>query len=148
MRWEVLLSTLLLIGAASSAAEADFVAAPRFTFEETATIARTDALRHIAEGDPWLVRQILDLAAHGQAEATKAARPSPFAATSDRLSPTSRDAQGIVDWNELIRKAKKQKTQLTSVDGASQPRTALGILDANDVFRNAKAKKKLTSATP
>ena len=56
-------------------------------------------------------------------------------------TPQTRDAQSIVNWNELLRKAKEKKQQLGWSTNADTTRSAIGIVDTNDLMRQAKAKK-------
>lgn len=131
MRREVMLAIFILAGSAS--AHADFTGAPDFSAAERATIARVAVLRDLVQGDPWLVRIVLDLAAEPRAR--DAATPS------NAFTPADRDAQSIVGWNELLRKAKERKKQRDWNENAEPARSAIGILDTNDLMRQAKAKK-------
>ena len=112
MRWELVLSTLILVGALAPGARADVTAAPNFSTEETQTIARNELLRDIVQGDPWLVRQLLDMASRAKAATGSMSPPSQVDPKLDPdLAISPRDAQGIVEWNQLIRRAKLEKEQ-------------------------------------
>ena len=144
MRWELVLSALILVGAAAPGARADVIAAPNFSTEETQTIARNELLRDIVQGDPWLVRQLLDMAARARAEAMGAT--SPQSQVDPKLDPdlaiSPRDAQGIVEWNQLIRRAKQEKEQRGKGLDASTMRSAEGTLDMIELARQAKTRKE------
>ena len=137
MRRELMLAILILMGSAAGAAHADFTAAPVFSAEERETIARVQVLRDLIQGDPWLVRLAFDLA-----ESSTRKQPSGTATKPNADAPQTRDAQGIVNWNELLRKAKERKKQRGWSDGADSARSAIGIVDTNDLMRQAKAKKE------
>jgi hypothetical protein len=139
MRRELMLAILILLGGAAGAARADFVAAPNFSAEERETIARVQVLRDMVQGDPWLVRLAFDLAA----QSNFPPRPSePTTQQPNADLPSTRDAQSIVNWNDLLRKAKERKKQRGWNDGADSARSAIGIVDTNDLMRQAKAKKE------
>jgi hypothetical protein len=144
MRWELILSALILVGAVAPGARADVVAAPNFSTEETQTIARNELLRGIFQGDPWLVRQLLDMAARARAETTGSV--SPQSQVDPKLDPdlaiSPRDAQGIVEWNQLIRRAKQEKEQRGKALDASTMRSAEGTLDMIELARQAKTRKE------
>ena len=144
MRWELVLSSLILIGAIAPAARADVVAAPNFSAEETQTIARNELLRDIIQGDPWLVKQLLDMAARAKAEAKGSmSAESPVDPKLDPdLAISPRDAQGIVEWNQLIRRAKQEKEQRGKALDASTLRSAEGTLDMIELARQAKTRKE------
>jgi len=132
MRRELMLALLILMGVAAGTAHADFTAAPNFSAAERETIARVQVLRDLVQGDPWLVRLVFDLAAQSGSPVTQ---PNADA-------PTTRDAQSIVNWNELLRKAKERKKQRDWKDNVDSARSAIGIVDTNDLMRQAKAKKE------
>lgn len=142
MRRELMLAILLLVGGAGGAAHADFAAAPNFSAEETATIARVQILSDLLRGDPWLVRLVFDMASQVDASAGASRDAAKPGASQYSDAPSTRDAQGIVSWNELIRKAKERKEQRGATDEANSTRSALGIVDTNDLIRKAKAKKE------
>ena len=127
MRRELLLAILLLAFGAPVAARADFSASPNFSAAEVEMIARVPMLSDLVRDDPWLVKLVLDMASRADAGAE---------------NPTARDAQGIVNWNELLRKAKKRKEQQGATSDPDMARSALGILDASDWIRKAKTKKE------
>jgi hypothetical protein len=138
MRRELMLAILILMGGAAATARADFTAAPNFSAAERETIARVQVLRDLVQGDPWLVRLVFDLAA----QSDSAARPGETATRPNADAPTTRDAQSIVNWNELLRKAKERKKQRDWKDNADSARSAIGIVDTNDLMRQAKVKKE------
>jgi len=144
MRWELVLSALILIGAVAPGAHADVVAAPNFSTEETQTIARNELLRDIVQGDPWLVRQLLDMLARAKDQGVSPA--SPVSSVDPRLDPdlaiSPRDAQGIVEWNQLIRRAKLEKEQRGKALDSSTMRSAEGTLDMIELGRQAKTRKE------
>jgi hypothetical protein len=140
MRRELMLAVLILIGGVA-AAHADFTAAPSFSAEERQTIERVQVLRDLVQGDPWLVRLVFDLAAESKSRARGGEAAHPNAD-----GPSTRDAQSIVDWNELLRKARERKKQRGWSDDADSSRSALGIVDTNDLMRQAKAKKENRAA--
>jgi hypothetical protein len=137
MRRELMLAVLILIGGVAGAAHADFTAAPSFSAEERQTIERVQVLRDLVQGDPWLVRLVFDLAAESKSRTRRGEAPHPNAD-----EPSTRDAQSIVDWNELLRKARERKKQRGWNEDADSSRSALGIVDTNDLMRQAKAKKE------
>ena len=118
MRWEYVLSTLILVGAAAGA-RADMVGSPNFSAGETVTIARNELLRDIVQADPWLVRLMLDMMSHPGAGASVNAAAGVDPATDPDLAISQRDAQGVVEWNSLIKRAKAEKERRDKDPGAT-----------------------------
>jgi hypothetical protein len=144
MRWELVLSTLILAGAVG-AARADMVGAPNFTAEETTTVARNALLRDIIEADPWLVRRMLDIMSHpgpssARAVADRAASVDPASDPDLAISP--RDVQGVVEWNSLVKRAKAEKERRDKDAGAALTRSSEGTLEMIDMMRQARIRKE------
>ena len=142
MRRELMLAILILMGGAAGTARADFTAAPNFSAAERETIARVQVLRDLVQGDPWLVRLVFDLAA----KSDSSARLDETATQPNADTPTTRDAQSMVNWNELLRKAKERKKRRGWNEDTDSARSAIGIVDTNDLMRQAKAKKENRAA--
>ena len=142
MRRELMLAILILMGGAAGTARADFTAVPNFSAAERETIARVQVLRDLVQGDPWLVRLVFDLAA----QSDSSARPGETATQPNADAPTTRDDQSIVNWNELLRKAKERKKQRGWNENTDSARSAIGIVDTNELMRQAKAKKENRAA--
>jgi hypothetical protein len=138
MRRELMLAILILMGSAAGTARADFTAAPNFSADERETIAHVQVLRDLVQGDPWLVRLVFDLAA----QSDSSVRLGETATQPDADARTTRDAQSMVNWNELLRKAKDRKKQHSWNEDTDSARSAIGIVDTNDLMRQAKAKKE------
>ena len=138
MRWELFLSSLALIAVTTADAHADIVATPRFSAQETQTIARNELLRDIVQADPWLVRHMLDLisrrAKPGRAQGLGEA-------TNPDLAVTPRDPQGVVEWNALIKRAKAEKAQRAKAIEPGSTRSSEGSVEMLDMMRRAKARK-------
>jgi len=132
MRRELLLALSIL---AAQAAYADFTGSPVFTVEETETITETNELGVLLHNDPWLLRLVFDMAE----------RPADFPdppGAAPNPEPGARDPLGIVNWNEIIRKAKQRKEQGSANEVDKTSRSSLGIVDTNNLMRQAKAKKE------
>ena len=71
---------------------------------------------------------------------------SPQSQVDPKLDPdlaiSPRDAQGIVEWNQLIRRAKQEKEQRGKALDASTLRSAEGTLDMIELARQAKTRKE------
>jgi hypothetical protein len=144
MRWELVLSTLILVGGAAAAARADMIGTPNFTAEETQTIARNELLRGIVQADPWLVRCMLDMmprpgAGLGRAAADPDAGVDPAADPDLAIAP--RDAQGVVEWNSLIKRAKVEKERRENAPDSNLTRSSEGTLEMIEMMRKAKLRK-------
>lgn len=137
MRVEAFAAALLVLSACANPASADLIDAPQFNAGETAIIARNEVLRAIVERDPWLVRGILDLLA----------RPSPAAIPPEPLDSAAnpdlatRNSQGSVEWNELIRRARQEKDQRGKIAPGLAPRSSEGSVELIEMMRRAKAAK-------
>jgi hypothetical protein len=144
MRWEFVLSTLILVSAAAGA-RADMVGSPNFSAEETTTIARNELLRDIIEADPWLVRRMLDIMSHpGPSSARAVADPAASVdpETDPDLTISPRDVQGVVEWNSLVKRAKAEKERRDKDPGATLTRSSEGTLEMLDMMRQARIRKE------
>jgi hypothetical protein len=144
MRWELVLSTLILIGGAAAEARADMIGAPNFTAEETQTIARNELLRDIVQADPLLVRRMLDMMSRPGADFARAPAPAAVGldpAADPDLAISPRDAQGMVEWNSLIKRAKAEKDQKGKGQDPNLTRSSEGTVEMLDMMRQAKARK-------
>jgi hypothetical protein len=144
MRWELVLSTLILASAAGGA-RADMVGAPNFSANESTTVAHNALLRDIIEVDPWLVRRMLDIMSHPGASSARTTADSAEnvdPATDPDLAISPRDVQGVVEWNSLIKRAKAAKERRDKDPGATLTRSSEGTLEMIDMMRQARIRKE------
>ena len=137
MRLEVLVAALVILG---GSARADLIDPPRFSAGEHRTIARNEMLSAIAGLDPWLVRQILDLlgAKPGARRGAREPVEPVDAARNPDLARHGRTAESSVEWNDLIKRAKREK------DGRGKDgllRSSEGSVELFEMMRRAKAAK-------
>jgi len=138
---EALFAALILFGDLAGSAHADLRGQPQFSAAETQTIARNELLNAVVAADPWLVRRMLDIVAREKALAGRdSATGTPSAADPD-LSISPRDWQGIVEWNELVKRARAEKEAREKPSPAASSRSAEGTVDMLDWMRRAKEKK-------
>jgi len=128
MRKELLIAALILIGETAAFA----AAAPIFSAAEQGTIARNELLRAVVADDPWLVRKILDML-----QQSRRALPPADAADPDLAAP--RAWQAMVEWNELIKRARAEKAARAAASAST--RSSEGTVEMIDWMRRAKAKK-------
>ncbi len=142
MRWDIVVSTFILMGCVTTDARADIVAAPNFTAQETQTIVRNELLRDIVQADPWLVRRLLDLIPHSSADRGQPTAVAVDTTTNPDLTASPRDVLGSVEWIGLIKKAKAEKDQRVKAAEPIQSRSAEGTIEMIEMMRQAKLRKE------
>ena len=142
MRFETLAAALIVLGGCG-AARADLIDPPSFNAGEHRTIARNEMLSAIADQDPWLVRQILDLLAGKPGlKPSRGPRQPPAAVDSAKnpdLAHPGRTAESSVEWNELIKRARLEKEGRGK--SADLTRSSEGSVELIEMMRRAKAAK-------
>jgi hypothetical protein len=133
MRTEIYVAALILFAEQILAGGALADTRPTFSITEERTIARNELLRVVVDDDPWLVRKILDML-RGSPQAR-----TPSEAADPDLVVAPRDWQGMVEWNELIKRARAEKAARNS--SGVETRSSEGTVEMLDWMRRAKAKK-------
>jgi hypothetical protein len=149
MRLEALIAVLLIFGDFTVAAHADLQGLPRFSGNESQTIARNELLSAIVATDPWLVRRLLD-ALSSRAQSPNGGFVAPGQgidpARDPDLSISPRDVLGTVEWNELIKRAKAVKDAREKQTPVISGRSSEGTVELIDLMRRARAKKDASGA--
>lgn len=145
MRLDLLFVALLLLSRASIPAHAELNASsPSFNAAETRMIDRNELLRAIVEGDPWLVRRILDLVAQENpkvsAEPSAAALDGIDRSGNPDIASSARSAAGSVEWIELLRRARTEKEELQNRAEGTE-RSAQGSVEFFEMLRRAQGAK-------
>ena len=139
MRLEALFAALVLFGDLAGPAQADLRGQPQFSAAESQTIARNELLNAVVAADPWLVRRMLDIIAHGRTpeamrfggrprRSTRSVDYAPRLAGHRRMErtgqarasrkgsprktsarPSSRSAEGTVEMLDMLKNAAKAK---------------------------------------
>jgi hypothetical protein len=132
MRTELYLVALILFGETAFSGAALAASAPSFSTPEQGAIARNELLRAVVDNDPWLVRKILDMLRQSRHDGARLDAADP-----DLTTP--RNWQAMVEWNDLIKRARAEKA--ARAGASSSARSAEGTVEMLDWMQRAKAKK-------
>ena len=138
MRMEALIAALILLADCSGSARAELKGLPRFSSTETQTIARNELLNAVVAADPWLVRRMLDVIERNPRQSNADAKT---AAGDPDLAVAPRDWQGMVEWNDLIKRARAEKDTRDKPEPAASSRSSEGTVEMIDLMRKAQARK-------